>query len=112
MAISGAKPLIYGYMRIDGAEPDQDIRDTERDLRGLAEVEGYCFATIFHEFEPGSQRAFLALVEELQRSGAHHVVVPSLEHLARNEVLQNIMLTQLMYWADPQVWVARRRERG
>lgn len=95
-------------MRVVADDPDQDIIDGEQHLTNFAEVEGYCFAETFHEFEPGSQRAFMALAEELWRSEARHVVVPSLEHLARNRILQNIMLTHLKYWADAQVWVLGR----
>lgn len=94
--------MMYGYMRVDGDEPDDDIRHTERRLRALAEVEGYCFAGLFHEHD-ASQRAFAELIEELKRAEAHHVVVPSLRHLADNHLLRGIMLTQLEHQAHAVV---------
>lgn len=88
------KPLMYGYMRVDGDEPDDDIRRTERQLRALAEVEGYCFAGLFHEYD-ASRSTFAELIEELKRAEAHYVVIPSLRHLADNHLLRSIMLAQL-----------------
>jgi DNA invertase Pin-like site-specific DNA recombinase len=88
------KPLMYGYMRVDGDESDDGIRHTERQLRALAEAKGYCFAGLFHEYD-ASQSAFAELIEELKRAEAHHVVVPSLRHLADHHLLRSIMLTQL-----------------
>ncbi|PZS30852.1 MAG: hypothetical protein DLM59_10755 [Pseudonocardiales bacterium] len=99
---------MYGYLRVTGGQPDEEILGIERDLATFAEVEGFCFGEIFHEFECGSQRAFLALVEELRRSAARDVVVPSTEHLAHNPVLRSVMLTSLRYWADARVWALDR----
>ncbi len=103
-------PLMYGYMRVDGGEPDDDLRHTERQLRALAlaDVEGYCFAGIFHEYN-ASQRAFAELIEELKRAEAHHVVVPSLRHFADSHLLQNTMLTHLEREAHALVLELGRR---
>jgi hypothetical protein len=101
------RPLIYGYLRV-GDEPDQEVLDAEQALRDFAEVEGYCLAAIFHEVDPGSQRAFLALAEELTRAEARDVVVPSLAHLAGSPVLRRVMLTHLEYRAEARLWVLAR----
>jgi DNA invertase Pin-like site-specific DNA recombinase len=96
------KPLIYGYMRVDGDEPDEDVRRTERGLRILVEVEGYCYAGIFYEYN-ASRSAFATMIEELERAEAHHAVVPSLRRFADNHLLRNTMLTKLGLQANALV---------
>jgi hypothetical protein len=91
---------------MDGDEPDEDVRRTERGLRILAEVEGYCFAGICYECN-ASRSAFAALIEELERAEAHHVVVPSLRHFADNHLLS----VRRWIWAG-LVGVADGRQRG
>jgi len=97
------KPLMYGYMRLHGDEPDNDIRQMELVLKDCAEAEGYCFATIFHEYDSGSHAAFDELVEKLKRAEAHHVIVPTLDHLSRHPLLRINMLTRLQFEAQAQV---------
>lgn len=58
---------------------------------------------IFYEFVCGSHEAFEELNRELQRVDAHHVVVPSLRHLAKHRILQNSMLFRLEYEANAEV---------
>ena len=98
------KPLIYGYLRVTDDLEDQEIRRMERGLQVLAETEGFCFATTFHEYQTGYHGAFNELTRELQRAGAHHVVVPSLGHLSGHPILRNTMLTRLARDADARVW--------
>ena len=88
-------PLAYGYMRVPCDAVDDMVRHVEQDLRALAAAKGFCFVTFFYEFACGSQEAFNELVVELQRAGAHHVLVPSMRHLARSTLLQNMMLARL-----------------
>lgn len=97
------KPLIYGYMRVTPGTPDNDLEQTERVLRDYAEHEGYSFAAIFHEHVNGSQSAFSELIEELQRTEAHHVIVPTLDHLSGHDILLNTMLARLEQAAGAQV---------
>ncbi|MGH3565893.1 MAG: recombinase family protein [Pseudonocardia sp.] len=99
------KPLIYGYLRVPDDLDDHQIRRMERGLRDLAQAEGFCFATTFHEHQPGYQGAFQELTRELQRADAHHVVVPSLGHLSLHPLLRNMMLAYLAREADAHVWV-------
>jgi len=99
------KPVIYGYLRVTDDLEDREVRRMERGLQVLAETEGFCFATTFHEYQPGYQGAFNELTHELQRVEAHNVVVPSLGHLSRHPLLRNTMLARLAGEADAQVWV-------
>ncbi|MFC1440148.1 recombinase family protein [Streptacidiphilus sp. N1-10] len=89
------KPLIYGYMRVTDDMDDQEVLQTEQALTTFATVEGYCLATIFYEYDSGSQAAFAQLIHELRRSEAHHVVVPSLEQLADSQIVQALMVDQV-----------------
>ncbi|WP_370651614.1 recombinase family protein [Frankia sp. Cj3] len=97
------KPLIYGYMRVQPETPDDDLAQVELALKQVAEREGYCFATIFQEFQNGCHAAFYELMNELQRAEAHHVIVPSLEHLSGNDILCNHLLMALELKANAQV---------
>lgn len=98
------KPLIYGYVRLHGGEPDADVRQMELDLKDYAETEGYCFATIFRDDDSGTCAAFDELIAELKRAEARHVVVPSLAHLSSHPVLLNQMIQRLEQEADAQVF--------
>ena len=100
-----SKPLIYGYLRVTDDLDDHAIRRMERGLHLLAETKGFCFATTFHEYQPGYHGAFDELTRELQRAQAHNVVVPSLGHLAQHPMLQDLMLTRLARDANAHVWV-------
>lgn len=99
------KPLIYGYLRITDDLDDRQVCRMECGLQKFAEMEGFCFATTFHEYQTGYLGAFDELTRELQRADAHHVVVPSLEHLSGHLLLRETMLTRLVRDAGAQVWV-------
>ncbi|WP_322767851.1 hypothetical protein [Frankia sp. Cr1] len=72
------KPLMYGYLRIEDEVSDDEITSAERQMKHFAEVEGFCYATTFFEYQTGSHAAFDALGEELRRAEARHVIVPSI----------------------------------
>ncbi len=111
----GLKPLIYGYMRLDPEAPDNDIRQLEIALRYYAETKGYCFATTFYEdlSHDGSDRsAFAELIEELQRSEAQHVIMPTTNHLSPHPLLRTSMLLQLENEAHAQVHTLRLIQRS
>ncbi|MGH3564558.1 MAG: recombinase family protein [Pseudonocardia sp.] len=99
------KPLIYGYLRVTADLDDHAIRRIERGLHLLAETKGFCFATTFHEYQPGYHGAFDELTRELQRAQAHHVVAPSLGQLAHHPMLRGLMLTRLARDENAHVWV-------
>ena len=94
------KPLIYGYMRVTEDMDDHEVCLMEQSLTTFADVEGYCLATIFYEYETGSQAAFTELLHELRRAEAHHVVVPSLEQLADSQIVQALMVDQVELETD------------
>jgi DNA invertase Pin-like site-specific DNA recombinase len=97
------KPLIYGYMRLRGDEPESDIRQMELVLKDYAEREGYCLATIFYEEDNGTRSAFEELIEELKRSEAHCVIVPAIEHLSGHALLRISMIVRLEEMAGASV---------
>lgn len=103
MSVRATRPLIYGYLRVTDAEPDELVYRTERDMRSIADEEGFCLATIFHEHAPGGCAAFAELAEELRRADAYHVVVPSLAHLSSHPLVCEQMLTHLERHAGAQV---------
>ena len=102
-----AAPRAYGYMRVPCDVPDDKIRRLESQVVAYAEKRGLQFISFFFEFHCGSREAFQDLVTELIRTDAHHVVVPSLRHLAHNELLQDQMLDQLNFTARTQVLAMR-----
>ncbi|WP_206074379.1 recombinase family protein [Antribacter gilvus] len=98
------KPLMYGYLRVTDASCRDDVVEMEERLRRLAEAEGFCFATTFHESTPGQRGALNELTAELRRAEARHVVVPSLDHLSRYPRVRDELLEQLREEADAHVW--------
>lgn len=100
------KPLMYGYVRVTDAPCAEAVVELEDRLRRLAEAEGFCFATTFHESRPGQRGALSELTAELRRSEARHVVVPSLDHLSRHPRMRDELLEQLRTEADAHVWSA------
>ncbi|MCZ7456944.1 recombinase family protein [Streptomyces sp. WMMC940] len=97
------KPLIYGYMRVASDATDDKLDDIEQQMRSFAEVEAFCYATTFYECQNGSQAAFNALTEELKRTEAHHVVVPSMSHISTHPILLAHMVQRLELDAAAQV---------
>ncbi len=94
--------LIYGYLRDDLA--DGHSAELEDAMSSLAREEGLCFAATFHESTSGDGTAFVELTQELKRADAHHVVVPSLDHLAGQTIPRDILLAKLAREAAAQVW--------
>lgn len=98
------QPLIYGYMRVQRSQTDDELHALECDLQRFAASEGYRYATTFQEFVPGCTRVFTALVAELTRVGGHHVVVPTMDHLAFHPLLQIHLLMKLELDAGAEVF--------
>ncbi|TDU06619.1 hypothetical protein EDD99_5182 [Streptomyces sp. 846.5] len=92
--MSDLKPLIHGYMRVTDDMDDLEVQLIEQALTTFAEGEGYCLGTIFYEYDSGSQAA-LAVIHELQRSEARHVVVLSLGQLAESQIVQVLMVDRV-----------------
>jgi hypothetical protein len=80
------KPLIYGYIQVTDESDDCHLRRTEEQLGRFAEAEGYRLGTIFHNYTPGRLDTFTVMIKALQRSEAHHVIVPSMRHLVASKV--------------------------
>ncbi|WP_228803731.1 hypothetical protein [Nocardia higoensis] len=94
--------LIYGYVRDDLAEGHHE--ELEAKMSSLAREEGLCFAATFHEETGGDGTAFVELTQELRRADAHHVVVPSLDHLAGQTIPRDILIAKLAQDAAARVW--------
>ncbi|MGV9410605.1 hypothetical protein ACWDOP_11880 [Nocardia sp. NPDC003693] len=94
--------LIYGYVRDDLA--DGRSEELENAMTSLARSAGFCFAATFHESTPGDGTAFAELTAELKRADAHHVVVPSLDHLAGQTIPRDILIAKLAHEAAAQIW--------
>ncbi|WP_103338187.1 recombinase family protein [Amycolatopsis sp. CA-126428] len=102
-------PLAYGYMRVPADVPDHRVRRVEGAVARFAEAKGLYFVSFFFELDCGSREGFDELITELVRADARHVVVPSLMHLARNELLQTAMREQLANEANAEVHAVGRR---
>ena len=101
--------MAYGYMRVPAHVPDHKVRGLEQAVVRFAENSGLHFVSFFHEFTCGAREALNELVTELVRVGAHHVVVPSLRHLALNTLLQDAMCERLFLDTGASVLAMRRR---
>lgn len=107
--LAALEPLAYGYMRVPGDVPDEKVRRLEQQLREFSSGHGLYFVSFFFEFSCGSREGFDELVTELKRADARYVVVPSMRHLARSVLLQNIMLAELEHDANAEVLVLRTK---
>jgi DNA invertase Pin-like site-specific DNA recombinase len=99
---TGIKPLLYGYMRVDQDAREADLEQVELTFRFIAEQEGFCLAATFYE-DDGRRSAFCELIHELKRSEARHVIVPTMEHIARHRILRKSLLDQLQDETGAQV---------
>lgn len=97
------KPLMYGYMKVQPGTPDNDVRQMELVLKDYAEREGYCFAAMFYEEDDGRASALSELIEELKRSEARHVVMPTLAHLSSHSIIRRTRLDLIKTDAGAQV---------
>nr|WP_238846185.1 hypothetical protein [Nocardia terpenica] len=102
--------LIYGYVRDDLADGHSD--ELEDAMFTFARAEGLCFAATFHESTPGDGTAFAELTAELKRADAHHVVVPSLDHLAGQTIPRDLLIAKLAHEAEAQIWTVERCDRA
>ena len=102
-------PLAYGYMRVPSDVPDHRVRRVEQAVVRFAASKGLYFVSLFFEHQCGSREGFDELITELVRADARHVVVPSLKHLALNELLQAAMREQLALEARAEVHAVGRR---
>jgi hypothetical protein len=102
-------PLAYGYMRVPAHVPDHKVRGLEQAVIQYARTLGLYFVSFFFEFHCGSREGFDELASELVRADAHHVVVPSLRHLALSTLLQDAMCERLALDARAEVHAMRSR---
>jgi hypothetical protein len=89
------KPLAYAYMRIFCDVTDEQVLALEQRIHLYAQGRSLELVDIFAEFDNGSQAVFNELAEQLERTGARTVIVPSLRHFSKNQVLQHLMLARL-----------------
>jgi DNA invertase Pin-like site-specific DNA recombinase len=97
------KPLIYGYVRTPADAADQEISRIRYELHAFAYIKGFELGRVFYEC-PGSHDAFAELITELGRSEARHVIVPTIKHLADDEVLLRSMLHTLEQRSKAEVF--------
>lgn len=103
MAPADLEPLVYGYVRVEENAPPGALRRLEALLRDAAESRGLCFGTTFRDVVPGQRAGLRELTEELRRSEAHLVVVPSLDHLSEHPGVREELLTRLLTEARANV---------
>jgi len=100
------KPLAYGYMRVPDDTPDELACELQQAIKRQAEDEGYCLVSIYYEDVPCTMHAWSQLVEELERTEAHTVIVPTEDHLSTNKIMRDSMITMLSLHAGAWVLVA------
>ena len=97
------KPLLYGYVRMARDIADDELDRIEQQMKRFADIEGFCYATTFYEYQSGSFAAFAELTEELKRAEARDVIVPSLNHVARHALLRMMTLYRLEEEANAEI---------
>lgn len=85
----------YGYLRVCSDAAYRDAPGREQDMRRYAHEHGLQLVAVRHEFAYGRLDAFTALVDTLRRTGARHVLVPSLDHLGHSGALRRVLLSRL-----------------
>lgn len=86
---AGRKRPAYGYMRACYGLGDEQVYQDEQKMLYRAQRDGYDLRAIYHEEDDGSISALSALVDELKRTRARAIIVPSLAHLGTSPVLQH-----------------------
>jgi hypothetical protein len=97
-------PLAYAYMRVPCTVADHKVARMELRLRAFADNLGVRLGGIFYEYVCGAHVAFDDMLAELQRTGTHHVLIPTFGHLATNLLLQNSFLFRLEIDAGAEVF--------
>jgi len=82
------QPLVYGYIRLNPADPQHVGDCLMRDLAAYAAREGLTLADVFTDRDAGighqfGRSGFVVMVETLRRPGVDGVLVPSLNHFSR-----------------------------
>lgn len=92
------RPLAYGYVRVSRDEDagDHDVRTSELRIRNYAATHEFILLKICHDVHSGVGRMWAEFVAELERAGAHYVIVPSLGHLSSHPLLQLMMRDRLV----------------
>lgn len=85
----------YGYLRVCSDAAYRDAPGREQDMRRYAREHGLQLISVHHEFAYGKLDAFTTLVDTLRRTGARHVLVPSLDHLGQSGALRRVLLSRL-----------------
>ncbi|MGW8451129.1 recombinase family protein [Streptomyces niveus] len=88
-------PAAYGYLRVCSDAAYRAAPGREQDMKRYAHEHGLQLVAFQHEFAYGKLDAFTALVDTLRRTGARHVLVPSLDHLGQSAALQRVLLSRL-----------------
>ncbi|MCP2317129.1 hypothetical protein APR12_002469 [Nocardia amikacinitolerans] len=89
---SALHPLLYGYLRLHLIDERPGFSD-ER-FQQFAHEHGFDLAAVFHETGPDGG-AFFAMPAELRRANAHHVAVPSVDHLSGNRAPRDALISLL-----------------
>lgn len=95
ISATGMRPLIYGYMRVTDDTSDELLDAAEEQMRLFAAAEGYCYVITFFDHQRGSFAEFTEMLNELNRAGSRHVVVPCLGHLSAHRILRGHLVAQL-----------------
>jgi hypothetical protein len=82
------RPLVFGYLRLQPADPPQIGARLTAEMRAYAEREGLMLADVYtdHLDPPANhpnRSAFCALMDALRRHDASGVVIPTPQHLSR-----------------------------
>ncbi|MFI6081319.1 recombinase family protein [Streptomyces sp. NPDC051217] len=93
----------YGYLRVCSDAAYREAPALERDMERFAQERGLQLVAIHREFAYGTLNAFTALADTLRRTGARHVLVPSLDHLGQSGALQRVLLSRLEASLDATV---------
>lgn len=101
---------MLGYLRVLPGMDDQAVNAAERQMRALAEAEGFCLGEVFTEYQWHHLAALEALVEHALRHEVRHVVVPSTPHLNTVPSLAFIAQVALQEALGGLVWVAQVTE--
>ncbi|WP_405616913.1 recombinase family protein [Streptomyces sp. NBC_01511] len=99
-SLTGEPCMAYGYLRVLSDAAERAAYAQERDMKRFAEECGLQLVAIHHEFVCGALDAFNELVDALRHTGARHVLVPSLSHLAESGPLRDALLDRLEFGVE------------
>jgi DNA invertase Pin-like site-specific DNA recombinase len=91
---SGTLPLAFGYMRVAEDSCDDQVAAQEKAVKDYALIQRWALEAFFTDWRAGSYEQYGPMLMEAWARKVRHVIVPSNDHLAANDILRGLLVAQ------------------